>query len=327
MAVKERDGFSGMRKALAIYSKVDSISAMRSAAVPPYYFIYGQHIRDLDPRFIHVERISDRGTLHHGNVEPHVHPHLHQLSYWLQGEGRFTADGAEHDLAPGTLTWMPASVVHGFTVDAAADAIVLSLSHDFLSNVLAHVDAAPVETLARTPLVAKIPVELVDRVRETFLDLEREHQFPSWALKHVVSAHVQIVMIMLARLFEADRLAQGSPPKAAALFSSFLSLLDRRFRECRTVDAYVALLGTTPYLLNRACREGAGRNASEVIRGRILLEAKRLLHYTALSSGDVAFALGFSDPAHFGRAFRAETGLSPARWRAQQRALAEVDRN
>ena len=297
---------------------------MRSSAAPPYYFIYGQHIRDLDPRFIHVERISDRGAIHHGDVEPHVHPHLHQLSYWLRGKGRFTADGAEHDVVPGTLTWMPASVVHGFEVDADADAIVLSLSHDFLSNVLGYVDAAPVEALARTPLVAPLPPELVERVREAFLDLEREHLFPSWGLKHVVSAQVQIIMVMLARLFEADQLAQDAPPKAASLFSRFLSLLDRRFRDCRTVDAYVGLLGTTPYLLNRACREGAGRNASEVIRGRILLEAKRLLHYTALSSGDVGFALGFSDPAHFGRAFRAETGLSPARWRAQQRALADT---
>ncbi|HWV13087.1 MAG TPA: AraC family transcriptional regulator, partial [Sphingobium sp.] len=303
------------------------ISAVRSSAVPPYYFIYGQHIRDLDPRFIHVERISDRAELHHGNVEPHVHPHLHQLSYWLQGEGRFTADGNEYELAPGILTWMPASVVHGFKAAAAADAIVLSLSHDFLANALAHVDAAPVEALARTPLVARIPVELADRVRETFLDLEREHLFPSWGLKHIVSAQVQIIMIMLARLFEADRQGQATPPKAATLFSRFLGLLDRRFRDCRTVDAYVALLGTTPYLLNRACREGAGRNASEVIRGRILLEAKRLLHYTALSSGDVAFALGFSDPAHFGRAFRAETGLSPSRWRAQQRISPDTDRN
>ena len=299
---------------------------MRSSALPPYYFIYGQHIRDLDPRFIHVERISDRANLHHGNVEPHVHPHLYQLSYWVQGEGRFTADGTAHDLAPDTLTWMPASVVHGFTTDATADAIVLSLSHDFLSNVLGHVDAAPVEAISRTPLVARIPVELAGRARETFLDLEREHRFPSWGLKHVVSAQVQLIMVMLARLFEADRLARGIAPKTANLFSRFVSLLDRRFRDCRTVDAYVALLGTTPYLLNRACREGAGRNASEVIRGRILLEAKRLLHYTALSSGDVAFALGFSDPAHFGRAFRSETGLSPARWRAQQRLLADADK-
>ncbi len=298
---------------------------MRPTSSPPYYFIYGQHIRDIDPRFIHVERVSDRGTLHHGNVEPHVHPHLHQLSYWLQGEGRFTVDGAPHDLVPDTLTWMPASVVHGFTADPAADAIVLSLSHDFLSNILSHIDAPPVEALARTPLVTKIPAELAVRVREMFLELEREHRFPSWGLKHVVSAQVQLVMVMVARLIEVDRPGRVAPPKAAALFSRFLSLLDRRFRDCRTVDAYVEVLGTTPYLLNRACREGAGQNASEVIRGRLLLEAKRLLHYTALNSGDVAFALGFNDPAHFGRAFRAETGLSPARWRAQQRRLADAD--
>lgn len=298
---------------------------MPAISSPPYYFIYGQHIRDIDPRFIHIERVSDRNALHHGNVEPHVHPHLHQLSYWLRGQGRFSVDGAHHDLVPDTLTWLPASVVHGFEVDHGGDAIVLSLSHDFLTNVLNHVDASPVDALARTPLVITIPEELGGRVREMFLELEREHQFPSWGLKHVVSAQIQLVLVMLARLLEADRPEISAPPRAAKLFSRFLTLLDRRFRDCRTVDTYVALLGTTPYLLNRACREGTGQNASDVIRGRIMLEAKRLLHYTALNSGDVAFSLGFNDPAHFGRAFRAETGLSPARWRAQQRLLADAD--
>jgi AraC family transcriptional activator of pobA len=288
---------------------------------PPSYFIYGEHVRDLDPRFAHIERVGARHRLHRGRVEPHTHPHLHQLSFWLRAHGHFCVDGERHDLTPDTLTWMPASVVHGFEIGAADDAIVLSLSHDFLSDVMNHVDLPAVRALCRVPLVARMPGELAERMREIFLELEREHQFPSWGLKHVVSAQVQLVMIMLARLLEAERPETVPPPKEERLFARFLGVLDGHFHDCRTVGAYASLLGTTPYLLNCACQDGAGQNASKVIRGRVMLEAKRLLHYTALSAGEVAFSLGFTDPAHFGRTFRAETGLSPTRWRAQQRLL------
>jgi AraC-like DNA-binding protein len=77
-------------------------------------------------------------------------------------------------------------------------------------------------------------------------------------------------------------------------------------------------LGTTPYLLNRATRQGFGQTVSEVIRDRALAEAKRLLLFSKASAGEVGYMLGFEDPAHFGRFFVRATGMSPAMWRRHQ---------
>ena len=49
-----------------------------------------------------------------------------------------------------------------------------------------------------------------------------------------------------------------------------------------------------------------------------MLEARRLLAYTAFSVAEIAFQLGF-DPAYFSRAFTRQEGLSPAAFR--RRAL------
>jgi AraC-like DNA-binding protein len=62
------------------------------------------------------------------------------------------------------------------------------------------------------------------------------------------------------------------------------------------------------------------RTASEVVRARVLLEAKRLLAFTELPVAEVAAHLQFLDPSYFARVFRQNTGPSPA---AYQRAMSE----
>jgi AraC-like DNA-binding protein len=49
---------------------------------------------------------------------------------------------------------------------------------------------------------------------------------------------------------------------------------------------------------------------------RMLVEAERQLRYTAMSVSQVAYYLGFEDPAYFSRFFRRRTGLPPKSFRA-----------
>nr|WP_295928292.1 helix-turn-helix domain-containing protein [uncultured Dyadobacter sp.] len=50
---------------------------------------------------------------------------------------------------------------------------------------------------------------------------------------------------------------------------------------------------------------------NDIIKDRILLEAKRLLCYTNLSVKEVAYQLGYEDPAYFNRMFTGKTGDTP----------------
>ncbi|MGB3383878.1 MAG: helix-turn-helix domain-containing protein [Marinomonas sp.] len=48
----------------------------------------------------------------------------------------------------------------------------------------------------------------------------------------------------------------------------------------------------------------------------MLLEAKRQLLYTSQSIEEIAYNLGFKDPAYFSRFFKKNTGYPPGRFRA-----------
>ena len=54
-----------------------------------------------------------------------------------------------------------------------------------------------------------------------------------------------------------------------------------------------------------------GRGTKELITGRRMLEAARLLRFTNLTVGEVAFRAGFHDQLYFSRAFKRHNGEPP----------------
>jgi AraC family transcriptional activator of pobA len=54
----------------------------------------------------------------------------------------------------------------------------------------------------------------------------------------------------------------------------------------------------------------------QIVHARLLLEAKRQLLYTSEPVSEIAYALGFDDPAYFTRFFSQRTGVSPRVFRS-----------
>ena len=67
--------------------------------------------------------------------------------------------------------------------------------------------------------------------------------------------------------------------------------------------------------LNRKIKAVSGRTLSIYIRSIRLQEAKKLLQTTDMNVSEVAYAVGFSDPAYFSRTFSQEFGQAPSEFR------------
>lgn len=74
---------------------------------------------------------------------------------------------------------------------------------------------------------------------------------------------------------------------------------------------YAALLYITPNHLNALCKDVLGLSAGEIIRNRVVLEAKRLLVNPGFSVGDVARELHFADVSYFVKFFKKYTDATP----------------
>jgi AraC-like DNA-binding protein len=94
------------------------------------------------------------------------------------------------------------------------------------------------------------------------------------------------------------------------------------------VGAVARAVRTSPRTLQRRLQE-AGLTFAEVLQQARCVAAEQMLRDSGRKIGDVARALGYSDPAHFTRAFVRWTGITPrdfrrrvqndgARWRQRR---------
>ncbi len=88
----------------------------------------------------------------------------------------------------------------------------------------------------------------------------------------------------------------------------FNLLLEGNFRNEHEVKFYASALNKSPKTLANLFAIFNYPAPSKLIQRRIILEAKRYLHYTDMSAKEIAYALGFASPAHFSRFFKQHSG-------------------
>ncbi len=67
--------------------------------------------------------------------------------------------------------------------------------------------------------------------------------------------------------------------------------------------------------LSKALARVTGRTTKEHITDRRMLEAARLLRFTTLTVGEIAFRAGYTDQLYFSHAFRRHYGAAPTDYR------------
>ena len=107
------------------------------------------------------------------------------------------------------------------------------------------------------------------------------------------------------------------PSRHLVLFKEFQSRIEEKYRENLTVSDYASHLNITQHHLNHVVKQVTGKTATEVIRARSILEARRFLTFTDHTVSQIAAELGWYDSSYFTRLFRKETGMTPVEFRAR----------
>jgi AraC family transcriptional activator of pobA len=126
--------------------------------------------------------------------------------------------------------------------------------------------------------------------------------------------------LLFVLLNKIQRVINTQHPESADLastikFKRFKKLVDDNFKLQSGLPFYADKLAMGPHRLNQICKQVINKTAGEVIRERILLEAKRLLVHSDQSIGQIGDELGFQDFSYFSRQFKRQEQLTPAAYR------------
>lgn len=152
-------------------------------------------------------------------------------------------------------------------------------------------------------------------LREIIDNMIAEINQPGAAHRALLETYLRLFLIQALRIWGEQQEASRKEEEISHLAADFIALVEKHFRSIHTVSEYAGQLFVSPKSLAKRLKILGYPTPTEIIHDRLILQAKRELRYTRKTVKEIAYDLGFDDPAYFSRLFAKKEGISPARYR------------
>jgi AraC-like DNA-binding protein len=123
------------------------------------------------------------------------------------------------------------------------------------------------------------------------------------------------LIIICTRLAKEQHIVKKLDNEQVDVIRKFNVLVDIHYKTKRKVSDYADMLYKSPKTLSNLFAIYNQKSPQQIILDRLALEAKRLINFTDKQNQEIAYELGFNDPAHFSRFFKKMIGQSPTKYR------------
>lgn len=251
-----------------------------------------------------------------------VFPHRHNFYHFIlftQGAGEHAIDFERFDIEPWQIYFMSPGQIHSWNFEGEMEGYVVNFDKDFFKTFLLRPDYLTQFSFF-SGLVRDEVFVVKEEARKTVLDiLAGLHASSQDKTKPALSKdYVQIALLYLFQQLERQRdpsTVSESDVYNHTLLRNFLNLIELNYKTHRLPKYYAALLYITPNHLNALSKEFLGMSAGDIIRNRVLLEAKRLLVIKDYSIAEIAYELNFNDNSYFTKFFKKLVGCTPEEFR------------
>jgi AraC-like DNA-binding protein len=227
-----------------------------------------------------------------------------------QGVGGVVQDGRETSICPGQFAFYDTTRPYELQFDHAFTQTILQVPREMLQRRIAGTEALTAVAFGPDRPLQKLAYDFIDRVCQSADQIEPEH-----------AARLSEQAVDLVAMALSERLGTQSMPSSTHRFA-LLYRLKAYMREHLadpdlSLATTAAAIGISPRYVNDLLSDEQTSFQRYVLCER-LAQCKRDLSSPMLEHrhvSEIAFAWGFNDLSHFGRAFREHFGMSPRDWR------------
>ena len=287
----------------------------------PHYFLYGETVPSDALDSIYIAALEESLPKHNWEIRPHRHDNLHQLLVIEDGQALINIREHSSEEKGHCILSIPPREVHGFVHHPGVRGFIVTIVESFLQGVFAESELKQFPFLFNESLLVRLDPE-----SRASLDFEMIMRRIVWEYRNsrpgqiaVIGAYLKILFILLARSANLMQPVEHQYDAKIKLYDQFQSLLEAHYFEHWSVRDYAEAIGLTGGRLNRLCQRFTGQSALQIIHGRLITEAKRKLIYMDMAMNEVAYDLGFKDPAYFSRFFSKHCGEPPGKYKLRIR--------
>ncbi len=286
-----------------------------SSTLPPDFFLYGEAAKAAGPDFVHVEDLAERSKPGNWRIAPHKHVDLNHMILITRGGGNIIYEAELLEFSSPRLLIVPANTVHGFSWSAPSEGQVLTVALPKLQQLVSeHPDLA---SLFARPRSLAVDEQACDAIGDAMQSIDHELSWTGLGQSAALQAGLLGVLVQAARQLQKHQEAPSSTQGHHRLVARYRLLVEQRFRQREPVSTYARALAVSETSLREACA-ATGQSPTAIRDQRAILEAQRLLAFSAMPVADIGQSIGIEDPAYFSRFFTRHCGKSPARWRREQ---------
>lgn len=256
---------------------------------------------------------------------PHLHKmHRHtfyHLVYFTKGSGSQIIDFVHFPVEPGLIYFMDPSQVHKWIFIEPVEGFIINFSPTFFEHLKINSQLLQYFSFYKNNPQLQV-IQLKQAAQEAIAPLfedmliEQAKKLPAASLM-IATQILQLFIIVQRQVIVESKNPLTNNPQSATI-QEFKNLLEIHFKNVKLPSDYATMLFITPNHLNALCKKILGITAGNLIRDRIILEAKRLLVNDNETISEIANTLNFLDNSYFTKFFKKHTGKTPEVFRAEE---------
>ena len=242
------------------------------------------------------------------------------VSFFMEGDGELNIDfntyksnsNSVYFCSPGQVFSAKGNFTSGFGVLFQKDFMLKPSSQQWLQSL-------PIFSRFLNNPVIEVS-ETDKRIFQALLNEMDNEYHSSTILKYdALEALLTLMLVRLSRIYERT---QGEKISVDAHHITALeSLINKQYKSNRSVAEYASQMYMTPQNLNRITKKAIGKSVSELINEKLIIEIKRYLVHTDMSSEEIAHFFNFYDNSYFTKTFKKAVGETPKTFRKNQKQL------
>ena len=295
----------------------------KNSDIPTFKLFRGQEEWP-STEILHHEHVQHRMEGHKGNIRTHRHLDLFHILYVSRGLARLAIDGETIIAEAPTIATVPPLCVHGLATDPEVRGHLLTIPGSSMQYIMSHADN-DAEILDKPLVVQGNPAEEFSTEDRLLDQIAIEYQENQSSRFMAIQSLTRLLLVsMIRRIASNENETTTVLNRDAQRIRKFKKMIERNFSNGTSIQDYARELGISSAQLNNICRANVGKSALQIVHERTALEARRQLLYTAQNISEIAYNLGFNDPAYFTRFFTKQIGISPKKFRQSQPAHGQL---